>query len=314
MVKIDKLVVITKKTALEELVERFNTIGQAKFYLEHMGADFREYQLAHDEYYKSIEFIRGELPAEIPVQFIERTFLPTVKFSNRDLIITVGPDGLVINVAKYLQNQPIIALNPDEKRIDGVLIPFNVREIKALVRSMLDKEATIEKISMAKAELNDGQMLYAVNDFFIGHITHASARYRLIVGKESEDQSSSGIIVSTGVGSTGWFRSILKGAAEITGCFKLGQLYPRSNETRFPWNADYLYYIVREPFESRISGATLVCGKIQSNAKIKIISQMPQGGIIFSDGILSDYLQFNSAAILQISLAERNVNLVVGYK
>ena len=35
-----KIVVVTRKTALEELVERFNTREQAHFYLEHMGASF----------------------------------------------------------------------------------------------------------------------------------------------------------------------------------------------------------------------------------------------------------------------------------
>jgi len=55
---------------------------------------------------------------------------------------------------------------------------------------------------MARARLNDGQELLALNDLFIGRRTHVSARYALRVGDYVEDQSSSGIIVSTGAGST----------------------------------------------------------------------------------------------------------------
>ena len=35
-----KLVIVTRKTRLQELVERFNTRSQAKFYIEHAGGDF----------------------------------------------------------------------------------------------------------------------------------------------------------------------------------------------------------------------------------------------------------------------------------
>ena len=66
---------------------------------------------------------------------------------------------------------------------------------------------------MAKASLNNGQTLYGVNDLFIGPKTHSSARYLIRSGEASEAQSSSGVIVSTGMGSTGWLKSLLTGSA-----------------------------------------------------------------------------------------------------
>ena len=66
---------------------------------------------------------------------------------------------------------------------------------------------------MTQAVLNDGRSLFAVNDLFIGQKTHISARYILKQGDQQEAQSSSGIIISTGAGSSGWHRSILAGAA-----------------------------------------------------------------------------------------------------
>ena len=40
----ERLVVVTRRTRLEELVDRFNTRGQAKFYIEHAGGAFGEYE------------------------------------------------------------------------------------------------------------------------------------------------------------------------------------------------------------------------------------------------------------------------------
>ena len=38
----NKLVLITRRTRLDDLISRFNTIDQAKFYVEHLGADFSQ--------------------------------------------------------------------------------------------------------------------------------------------------------------------------------------------------------------------------------------------------------------------------------
>jgi NAD kinase len=95
------------------------------------------------------------------------------------MVMTVGPDGLVINVAKYLAVQPILAVNPDPARIDGILIPFAVAELGTWIERALGGAARIARSSMAQATLNDGQTLYAVNDLFIGPRSHGSARYTL---------------------------------------------------------------------------------------------------------------------------------------
>ena len=58
----DKLVIVTRKTALEELIERFNTRDQARFYIEHMGGDFTGYQAAHDAYHAATETLRRAIP------------------------------------------------------------------------------------------------------------------------------------------------------------------------------------------------------------------------------------------------------------
>ena len=308
----DKLVIVTRKTALEELIERFNTRDQARFYIEHMGGDFTGYQEAHEAYHAAAEVLRRTIPQGLRIQWIDRSFLPTFTFSESDVIVVLGQDGLVVNTAKYLAGQPLVALNPDPKRIDGVLLPFHVHDAKQAITRALGKKKVWRDVTMAQVWLNDGQHLLAVNDLFVGARTHVSARYRLRYKGQDEDQSSSGLIISTGAGSTGWYRSILTGAAGIVEAY-VPSLEVRKVKDRFaiPWEDRSLVFSVREPFVSKTSGAKIVHGTITENQPLELISQMPQNGVIFSDGIEDDRIDFNSGAIASIGLADRTLSLVV---
>jgi NAD kinase len=310
MPEYEKIVVITRKTALEELVERFNTKEQARFYLEHMGVSFADYETAHQVYHRALAALKASLPGGVRVQFIDRSFLPTFTFGDRDLVVTLGPDGLVVNTAKYLTAQPLLAINPDPARVDGILIPVRVEHAPGALQRAVRGDLPLRRISMARAELNDGQAIDALNDLFIGQQTHVSARYQLEHRGQAENQSSSGIIVSTGAGSTGWFRSVLTGAAEVVESFSPTPATRQARESyRFDWESEYLYFTVREPFISRVSSATLVVGQIQAGEQLLLTSQMPQNGVIFSDGIEADYLQFNSGTVARIGLSPRHLNL-----
>jgi hypothetical protein len=71
-------------------------------------------------------------------------------------------------------------------------------------------------------------------------------------------------------------------------------------------------YVVREPFASRHSQATLVAGVVRPDDALVLESQMPSGGVIFSDGVPADALDFNSGAIARIGAASHRTRLVVG--
>ena len=265
---IDKIIVVTKKTPLQELINRLNSKAQAKFYLEQNNVSFAEYEQFDTIYQRAVEHVRRQLPHGVKQQFIDREFLPTYLFGERDLVITVGPDGLVINVAKYLTSQPILALNPDPERIDGVLIAFACAELRPLIERALDGSAKIARISMAKATLNDGQTLYGVNDLFIGPRSHGSARYRLEFDGRQEQQSSSGIIISTGAGCTGWLRAITAGAWQVAHYFGAVGAPPSSEQIALGWESDRLWFSVREPFVSRTSGAEIVFGQLAPDQEL----------------------------------------------
>lgn len=327
----DKVVIVTRETQLEQLVRQFSTKDQAKFYIEQSvrsfrakagrgkasggakgstGGDmpFRSIEEADSLYTQSLRFVRSVIPPEVKVQRIDWTFLPHFLFGEHDLVIAIGQDGLVINIAKYLTGQPIVAVNPDPSRFDGVLLPFTVQSIGKRLHGILRGEYDVAPISIAMAVLDDGQVLYGVNDIFIGPKSHISFRCTVEFGGRAEEQSSSGIIVSTGCGSTGWFKSIIEGARRVSSGFDEHE--PGEKTSRFEWNSDYLYFTVREPFGSRVSGTGITFGKITPDEPLIITSRMADRGIIFSDGIEQDYLEFNSGRIATISLGDRKASLV----
>ena len=119
-----KLVIVTRKTRLQELVERFNTRSQAKFYIEHSGGDFADYEREDDAYRSSLEVLRRSLDFEMPQQLVDRALVPTFQFQTEDLVVTLGQDGVVANTAKYVGAQPIVAVNPEPEDSMAYCYPF----------------------------------------------------------------------------------------------------------------------------------------------------------------------------------------------
>lgn len=302
-----KLVIVTRKTRLQELVERFNTRSQAKFYIEHSGGDFADYEREDDAYRSSLEVLRRSLDFEMPQQLVDRALVPTFQFQKEDLVVTLGQDGLVANTAKYVVAQPIVAVNPEPGRFDGILLPFLPDEARTAVQKVIEARAIIREVTFAEIRLQDGQRLLAFNDLFIGARSHVSALYRINYGMKSEIQSSSGVLVSTGAGSTGWLSSVFNmasGVASLCGGTAV-------NPIRMPWEDRRLVYIVREPFVSRHSHANIVAGMLEAGQELVLESLMPSAGAIFSDGMEADFLQFNSGAIATVRAADQRARLVV---
>jgi NAD kinase len=306
----NKIILIIRKTRLDELVNRFNTEAQARFYVEHFGADFSDYIRENEVYKSAVNNVQRILTHIGRLQIVDRRYIPNFIFGQNDTVVVLGQDGLVANILKYLDGQPVIGVNPDPDRWEGVLLPFSVPDLPKIIPEVFSRNRQLRKVTMAKAELNNGQMLYAVNDLFIGPKSHTSARYELQVDNHSEVQSSSGIIVSTGLGSTGWYRSVLAGAAGIAFTLYGGKM-PARAISNFMWDANYLYFLVREPWPSKTSSSETAIGKITVEHPLKLISHMPENGVIFSDGIENDFIEFNSGTIATISVAEKKGNLVI---
>lgn len=302
---IEYAIIVKNKTRLETLIERFNTKSQAKFYIERLGGDFYDYELENEIFHESLNSLQSQLSKVIKHKIVDRAYLPSYLFSDKNMIVVIGQDGLVANTAKYSYARPIIAVNPDKQRYDGVLLPFDTTNFIGGVENVLSDNYQLRKVNFAEARLNDGQRLLAFNYLFIGASSHISARYKLSFNESAEEQSSSGIIVSTQAGSSGWLSSVFNMAYGVTGLFErnIKPKQPKLKESQ-------LLFAVREPFKSIRTHTDISVGLINEQKHLRIESLMPTGGIIFSDGIESDFLQFNSGTIVTIRIANETANLV----
>jgi NAD kinase len=306
-----KIVVVTRPTRLDQLVRRFNTTAQARFYIERLGGDFGDYEREHERFTTAFDSILDAAAKSARVHHIDWTQTPNYQFAPDDLVVTVGQDGLIVNTLKYLEEQPIIGFNPEKERWDGLLAQFARENAYASLAMALNDELPERRVTKAVATLSDSQTLVAVNDFFLGVSDHSSARYVLRYSGSEESQSSSGLIVSTPLGRSGWLQSVINGSSGIVGRMRGGKKLAVKAEGHRSWDDDFLYFAVREPYASVSSGAELVFGKLSPETPLTIESKMGEKGILFSDGMQSDYIDFNHSVRVTFSLAQTKGRVLV---
>jgi hypothetical protein len=291
-----RVVVVHRRTEFEELIARHGTRGQAAFFLASRGRSLDEVEERHAVTRDALATLTAGIPIDWRRADVERTDLDRFLFTPDDVIAVVGQDGLVANAAKYLDGQPVIGVDPEPGRNPGVLVTHTAEGFEPVLGAVAAGSAAYETRAMVEAALDDGQTLVALNEVFVGHASHQSARYRLRQEADEERQSSSGLIVSTGTGATGWCRSIWLQSHSNLGL-------PAPTEHRLVW-------FVREAWPSPATGTSLVEGELASGHALTIIAET-DGLVAFGDGIESDRLILSWGQELQIHIADRSLRLAL---
>ena len=290
-----RAVVVTRETDYERLLAVHATREQARFFLKTRGQDLDDLVARHEAFNQTLNEVRRAIPDTWRSAKVQRGDLDRFLFGPEDIVLAVGQDGLVANLAKYLTGQPVLGVNPAPDLFEGVLVPLRVEDVTRLAPAAADGGASIEHRTMARATLDDGQSLQALNEIFVGHRSHQSARYLIRLRDKEERQSSSGVIIATGTGATGWARSIM------TATHHPVPLKPADRR---------LGYFVREPWPSVATGVSIAAGALGANQALSITSQMNDGGVIFADGIEQDRLEFGWGRKVEVTVATQTLNLV----
>jgi hypothetical protein len=291
-----RAVIVRRRTELEELLGRHGTRGQAAFFLGSRGRSLDEVEARHATEAAARQTVAAAIPPEWRRAEADRADLDRFLFSADDIVVVVGQDGLVANVAKYLDGQPVLGIDPEPERNPGVLVPHSPRAAAALLRAVAGGTAELQPRTMVEAALDDGQYLVALNEIYVGHPSHQSARYRLRAGGKEERQSSSGLIVATGTGATGWCRSIWRQSHSRLAL-------PGPADARLAW-------FVREAWPSPATGTELVEGVLDREDDLAVVAET-DGLVVFGDGIEADRLTLAWGQEVRIRLAGRRLRCVV---
>ena len=295
-----RAVVVRRPTEWEELIARHGTRGQAAFFLSTRGRHLEDVEARHERQLAAIAAVSSAIPAGWRRGAVVRDDLPRFLFAPEDVILVVGQDGLVANVAKYLRGQPVVGVNPDPGRNPGVLVPFAPAAVGGVLAAQAGAgHLPVQARTMVQAELDDGQRLIALNEMFVGPMSHQTARYTLCLGDgRSERQASSGVVVSTGTGATGWCRSI---SLERRSALRL----PSPDEDRLAW-------FVREAWPSPATATELTEGELDRAGALYLTVESDQL-VVFGDGIESDFIAAAWGQSVRISESPTKLNLVTAH-
>lgn len=290
-----RAVLVTRRSDYENLLAVHATREQARFFLRTRGQDIDDLQRQHEAFLAVVHDVSVSLPRDWRTARVGRDDLDRFLFAPEDVVLAIGQDGLVANLAKYLAGQPVLGVNPAPQVNEGVLVPLTAADVPKLAPAAAEGAASLERRAMVRAWLDDGQELRALNEIFVGHHSHQSARYLITFGDKTELQSSSGVIASTGTGVTGWARSIM------TATRKAVKLEPT--------DAAFVFF-VREAWPSVATGASITAGRLRAGQSLAITSNMNDGGVIFADGIEQDRLGFGWGRSVRVEVAPTTLNLV----
>jgi NAD kinase len=292
-----RVVLVHRQSEREEIIQEQGTWRQAEFVQKRRGVSLSSVQKKYDSQMSALQTVSTGIPKEWRRGTVERSDLSRFLFEPEDVVVVVGQDGLVANVAKYLDGQPVIGIDPAVGVGMGVLSRHAPHDFEGLLARVAAGRAAMEERTMVTAVTEDGESLVALNEVYFGHSGHQSARYLLTTPSgDSEHHSSSGLLVGSGTGATGWLLSIAR---------------QRAAQVRLPEpTAPELGWFVREAWPSPATGAALTEGVLDAGTQLTVRVES-ESLVVFGDGIESDRLALGWGQTVRIGAAGKRLRLVV---
>ncbi|MFI8961893.1 hypothetical protein ACIGO8_07240 [Streptomyces sp. NPDC053493] len=291
-----RAVLVHRTTEYEELLARHGTAGQAAFHLAARGRSIDEVRERHERTLRALAEVAAAVPLRWRRARVERADLDRFLFGPEDVVVVVGQDGLVANVAKYLTGQPVVGVDGDPGRNPGVLVRHRPSDARRLLPSATAARTAVDALTMAEAVSDDGQRLLALNEIYFGPPGHQTARYTLSApSAPPEAQASSGVVVGTGTGATGWLRSLWQ---------------QRSSALPLPApTAPRLAWTVREAWPSPVTGTARVEGLLGREESLGLVVESDRL-VAFGDGMESDALELTWGQSVRVGVAGTALRLV----
>jgi NAD kinase len=210
-------------------------------------------------------------------------------FRGKDVVITIGGDGTFLKTSHHVTDALMLGVCSNANKNVGYLLRSSRLTFEDSLRKILNNEFKVAERVRLETTINGKKTKYALNDVFIGsRRAYHTARYNLRIGGKEEFQMSSGIIISTATGSTGWIKSA--GGIEM------------------PLHSGKFQYYVRDPYSCKFSRPRLLKGILSSKENITVKSLIYEG-VVAIDSSKADY-SIDEDSVVNVRVAEKPLRVI----
>lgn len=212
-------------------------------------------------------------------------------FEGRDLIITYGGDGTLLDASKNIFGVvPVLAVKSSDESV-GALCQADSCDMKRVLDGITMGRYSLEKWSRVEGCIGNEKET-ALNEIFVGpRYSSGPGRYRISLGGKDEEQRGSGIIISSGTGSGGWYSNV------------------SGSDGLFPRDSKKLKFIARD--YKRGEGYELIRGEIYPGEEMEIESMIKFDGTADFDGYNRKSVNFPKGSSIKIRLSDNPLNMVI---
>ena len=245
----ESIVVVCKRSRFERDLERHAcSEGELIRVYRHWGLAPERIRRSGERQRQARKKLERLLPG---ARFIPAEQATRAVVENASLVVALGGDNHFQRVARLLHDEPLAGINSDPATSLGMLTAFNIHTFKQALPNLLVGARDVEKWTRLEVRV-DGKPLshLALGEVFIGERDRCvMSRHVLRFRRQREEQKSSGLLVVTGAGSTGWYQSAANGLAPA--------------RHSFPKQAPSFRFLLTEPHEIRGRTHPLFHGRLK---------------------------------------------------
>lgn len=259
-----RVVVVAKRTAYRRFVEEERD-PRAKELLRRKDPAVRRWLDSHKEHTRTVETVHEALErAGLKVMTVERAHA-MFDASDADLVVAVGGDGTLLAASHNVVDVPILGVNSAPGHSVGFFCAAKRTTFRAMLKRALN--GTLPSVTLTRMRVSVNGRLrtkHVLNEALYCHVSPAAtSRYLLRIGKVTEEQRSSGIVIGPAAGSTAAQRSAG------------GRVLPLGSRS--------LQLVVREPYTPSGKPYRLAHRVIPEGDEVEVASKM-DNACLFFDG------------------------------
>jgi NAD kinase len=241
---------------------------------------------SHARQQAALAALRKLLPR---AHYISAEWASRAALGPQSLVIALGGDNHFQRVAALVDSQVMLGINSDPERSVGALAAFTIDSYAEAVSRQHISEAAPEHWTRLDVRLNGVPLVHrALCEVFLGERERPyMSRHVLHLGEQSEEQKSSGLLVATGAGATGWYAAA-RGDVRWT------------DET-FAKTEESFRFIATEPHPGA-RASQFLHGQVSTGEALRVVSLNRRNGVLAVDAFR--HHPFPSGALAEISVGK----------